>query len=210
MAYILAAISLVLLFILYRALPNRKLFWCFFLLLLVSGTAVYINDSRSGEQRAMSESERSALWAAQQNFAAWYADYQKDIEEMDRNWQFYHDSVTEFQNGDIDESVLHERLISLEEDTKATADKIAGLTPPAGMSGECNALIGTLITKTHTYAAAQHKTVALSRSTLAATTTTGATDYQRALRDVIIRQAPAGLFTAKEIAAIREHLTVPE
>ena len=216
MIYILALVSLVLLVILHSALPRRRVFWCFCLLLLTAGATVYISDRNHGQQRMMTESELSALWAAQQNFAVWYGEYQKDIVEMDHNWQSYHDCLSDFQNDDIDAQTLYERLLPLEEETRQKTEEIARLTPPAGMSSECDALLRTIITKTHTYAAAQHKTIALTCSAAQAAKIADtdiideAVVAKRRINDVPLRHAPAGLFVAKEITAIRVLLTAPE
>lgn len=87
LVYILAAAGLVLLLLLYRYLNNKKIFVCFCLTLLLAGGIAYkFWPAPEPAAAPISEQERYELMQQQQIFAAWYGDYQKDLEELDRNW----------------------------------------------------------------------------------------------------------------------------
>ena len=87
--YIGAAVAGVLLALLYRYIPSRKIFCAFCLVLCAASTIVFFlwpTPHRSSDAVVSQEVREEQ----QQVFAVWYTDYQKDLEDLDRNWQRYH------------------------------------------------------------------------------------------------------------------------
>ena len=212
MFYALAVLGAGLLAILYRVLPTRKMFAVFCLVLFCTGAAVYVKDRGERAERAVSEAERNSIMEQQQIFAAWFAAYQKDVEQLDRNWQLYHNILTDFKNDDISVQTAYLRLTSLEEDSRRLAETIAQKKVPPGMYGESFEAMASIIKKTAAYAAAQHHTIMMSRNE-ADPTNAGEIDPETRrviLTDILIRESPEGLFVAKEIAALKYYLTVPD
>ena len=72
--YMMALAALILLILLYRYLPNKKIFACFCLTLAAAGLIVYYVWPRPEPPKtALSESEQWERSQQQQIFAAWYA-----------------------------------------------------------------------------------------------------------------------------------------
>ena len=100
--YILGIAAVILLALLYRYLPNKKIFTCFCICLAAAGAIVYHFWSvPPTEPAVMTEEERYELQQQQQIFADWYVGYQRDIDELDRNWQWYHHIIEDFKEDNI-------------------------------------------------------------------------------------------------------------
>ena len=76
----------------------------------------------------------------------------------------------------------------------------------------CYDLLTEVVNKTNAYAEAQYRAIALTRA--AADPANLKTDDQaqqsKMLQTIMIRESPVGLYTAKEITAIRQYLDIPE
>ena len=108
--YMMALAALILLILLYRYLPNKKIFACFCLTLAAAGLIVYYVWPRPEPPKtALSESEQWERSQQQQIFAAWYAGYQKDLNELDRNWQWYHHILENFKENNISIQTTYQR-----------------------------------------------------------------------------------------------------
>ena len=211
--YILAAAGLVLLVLLHRYLPNKKIFACFCLTLVLADSIAYkFWPAPEPTVPPISEQERYELMQQQQIFAAWYADYQRDLEELDRNWQWYHQIIENFKEDSISIQTAYVRLKQLDQDSQQLRDRIALHVPPVALNDGCYDLLTEVVNKTNTYAEAQYRTIALTRA--AADPVNLKTDDQaqqsRMLQTIMIRESPVGLYTAKEITAIRQYLDIPE
>jgi hypothetical protein len=66
--------------------------------------------------------------------------------------------------------------------------------------------------KTNAYAEAQYRTIALTKAAAdpANLRTTDQAEQSRMLQAIMIREQPVGLYTAKEIAAIRDYLDIQQ
>ena len=86
------------------------------------------------------------------------------------------------------------------------------MAPPPTLEGDNYDLVIEIIKKTQTYSAAQHQ--AILRTRAAADPSRQISELQeeqsRRLEEIMILESPAGLFTASEISALRENLTIPE
>ncbi len=208
----LSLVFLVLLGLLYHYIQNRKIFGCFCLTLALAGAVAYCFAPTSHQSPSLTEEETVHLQQQQQIFAAWYADYQKDITQLDRNWQWYHTILEAFKEDVIDIQTAYVRLNQLEEDSKLLHEQIAQKQPPLALDDTCYDLLIEVMKKTNGYAAAQHKTIALTRAVSDPThlRTADSAEQNRFMQETMIRESPAGLFTANEISAIRDYLSIPE
>lgn len=83
LVYLFALLLLALLVLLYRYLPNRRVFACFCLTRSPSRDSSHI-PAGHGHSRRLSSVRRSYdIQQQQQIFAAWYGKYQKDLKQLD-------------------------------------------------------------------------------------------------------------------------------
>ena len=213
--YVLAILAIILLILLYRKVGKRKtVFYGFCATILFAGGIAYFMWPRTHAEPepAMTEAERYELAQQQQVFAAWYAAYQKDLTELDRNWQWYHHILESFKAGNIDLQTVHMRLTQLELDNAQLKARMEAHVAPLELNGYCYDQVNELIRKTNAYMAAQHRTVTLTRA--AAEPSKMQTDdhdeQSRLLQTVMLRESPVALFTAEETMNLREQLAPPE
>ena len=160
---------------------------------------------------------RYALIEQQKIFTAWYSQYQKDIEQLDRNWQLYHSIVDNINAEDIDIAMLHERLSELEIEAKKEQVNVYTLKPPPGLGAECEMAVEQLIRKTQIYADAQIQTISLSVNAINPELlqnddlqTEDIESLIKSLQDIMIRNSPIGLFTANELSIILNYFDIDE
>ena len=212
--YIGAAVAVVLLALLYHYIPSRKVFFAFFLVLCAASAIVFFlwPTPRHSSDAVVSQEVREERQQQQQVFAVWYTDYQKDLEDLDRNWQRYHKILADFKADIISIQTAYLRLAQLEKDSQALDTRIAGRTPPLALNDVCYDQSIELVRKAHAYADAQHRAIALTRAAAdpANLQTDDQEEQSRMLQAVMIRESPPALFIAAEIAAIRDYLAVPE
>ena len=208
----LSLVALALLALLYRSLPNRRIFAWFCLSLALVGAMVWFASQPGRNEPTMTLEEKRALQQQQQIFMEWYASYQKDIDQLDRNWQWYHSILENFKDGSIDLQTVYVRLTQLEEDSRLLRDRIRGLAPPDALDDARYQLLQTVLAKTLAYVEAQHRTITLTRAASDPThlLSDDPAEQSRALQDIMIRESPPGLFTASEIAKLRESFAIPE
>lgn len=212
--YIGAAVAVLLLILLYRYIPSRKVFFAFCLVLCAASAIVFFtwpSPHRNGND-AISQEAREERQQQQQIFAGWYKDYQKDIEDLDRNWQRYHKILADFKADIISIQTAYLRLSQLEKDSQALDTRIAGRTPPLALNDACYDQSIELVRKAHAYADAQHRAIALTRAAAdpANLKTDDQEEQSHMLQAVMIRESPPALFIADEIASIRNYLALPE
>ena len=199
------------LIILYKFLPNRKIFFYFCLsLVIVFAIAAFIARSQQ-PQEEMNEAQRYALIEQQKIFIGWYTNYQKDIDQLDRNWQLYHSTIESFNEDNIDVDILHERLVNLESEARIEQVHIYTIKPPPGLGEECTELVETMLNKTRLYSDAQTQTISLTRLAVESEELLNLDHKEQIqwLQDIIIRESPTGLFTANELSAILNYFVLP-
>ena len=170
--------------------------------------AVFLLNRHDEEQFAQS-AERAAYLSEQQRiFAEWYALYQKDVDDLSRNWQQYHHIIDTFKTGDIDLATCHKRLNRLTDDEKLLTERIEGRNLPPDLDDFLYSQSLILRDKIRAYAAAQYRTVALSRAAADPQTARSQlpTEQSRDIQEIMIRESPTGLFIANEVYAVREYL----
>lgn len=209
MMYFIFIAGIAALIALYKFMPNKKvfIFFCVTLIIVFCGSAFI--QMRYNEEEVISRAQIEDIREQQQIFVNWYAAYQRDIDHLDRNWQLYHSIIKSLKTAEIYELSTYEQLSELEADALEEQAKIHALKVPAELKPEYAALLSEIIKKTQNYVDAQTKTISGTRMAADPAKFTDLKNLNRMIKDLTIRESPAGLFTATEIAAIREMLVVP-
>jgi hypothetical protein len=211
--YSLGALALILLFILYKKTRSRKAFYGFTLTIALAGAIAYFAwPATRSSQEVMSQQQRYALVQEQQVFAAWYEEYQKDINELDRNWQWYHHILESFKEDNISLQTLHVRLKQLELDSNQVKERMAGRKPPLELSDYTYDQTAQLLEKTNDYVNAQCRAISLTRAASDPALMPAADQQEQSqlLQMVMIKESPVILFIADEVSAIRQQLELPK
>lgn len=212
MAYVFFIIATVVLIVLYKFVPQKKFFAGFCaLMIIIFGVSAFIQHRRA-EQEIITREQIEIIREQQRIFGEWYANYQKDIERLDRNWQLYYNIVDTLKTAEIYEYTTYERLKELEWMAIDEQVQIYNLEVPHELDDECHILLSAVINKTKVYSDAQVKVITL---VCALANPEGVEDFNldelnNKIKNITIRESPAGLFTAAEISTIRDKLTVPE
>ena len=204
--FILAAAALI---ALYKFFPNRRIFVYFCATLaIVFCISAYI-QMQFNRQEVVSRAQIENIRLQEKIFADWYAAYQKDIDHLDRNWQLFYslvDSLKTAEFYELYEFSTYEQLSELEIDALEERAKIHELKIPKELNPEYTILLTEIIKKTQAYVDAQTKTISAVRAAADPEKFEDMDTLNKIIKDIIIRESPAGLFTAAEIAAIRESL----
>ena len=104
------------------------------------------------------------------------------------------------------------RLQQLEKDNQRLHDHVAKLEPPKDLNDGCYDSTATMLEKTRAYSDAQYRTIALTKAAAdpANLRSDNQEEQSRTLQSIMNREAPAGLFIAEEIGAIRDNLAIPD
>ncbi len=200
----------VLLFLVQRFFPRRGIFAIFCAVLFCAGAVLF----RTQEEKAapMTEAERMHVVEQQGMVVDWYTEYQGLIDQMDHNWQQYHRILSDFDADVIDLTTAWERLDELDGAALATLDKLLRMEPPLALDDENYDLVTAIILKARAYAGAQRQTIRHTADVAdpEKQLTEVQEEQSRRLRDVMRSEAPAGLFTAKEISALRDNVDTRE
>ena len=196
----------VLLFLVQRFFPRRGIFAIFCLVLLGAGAVLFMTQEE--KTAPMTAAERDHISEQQGMVVDWYTEYQGLIDQMDHNWQQYHRILSDFDADVIDLTTAWERLDELDGAALSTLDALMRMEPPLALDDENYDLVTTIILKARAYATEQRQTIRHTADV--ANPEKQLTEVQeeqsRRLRDVMRSEAPAGLFTAKEISALRDNV----
>lgn len=204
---------LLLLLVLYRNLPNKKIFYAFCLTLLLSiGAVGHTLFFASGSSEPADEATIRRITAQQQIFDGWYTDYKKQLDVLDYNWSQCQSIVSDYHNDNISLNTVYTRLTLLEHQSQLACDGLQKLAPPISLDDTNYDLTTLLLHKTQSYANAQLDTVKALRTAADPAGLNARTheEESRRLREIMLRKGPDGLFTATETSAIRSRLTLPE
>ena len=208
MVYLVFILTAAALIALYKFLPNRKLF----IFLCATLTIVFCISAfvqiRNSRQEVYSRAEIEHIRQQQKIFGDWYAAYQKDIDHLDRNWRLFHSIIETLKTEEIYELSIYEQLQELESDALDERAKIHALKVPEDLDLESAALLSEIIKKTQNYIDAQTKTISAVRTAANPENFKDLLTLNKKITDITVRESPAGLFVAVEVAAIREILIV--
>ena len=176
---------------------------------VVYGATVFFLHNKEAEEFAQNAQASAHLAEQQRIFAEWFAVYQKDIDELSRNWQIYHHIIDTFKTADIDLYTCYERLNRLAADEEELTNRIENRNLPPELDEFLYAKTKSLRDKMRDFAAAQYKTVALSRAAADPDAVRGETreEQSRDIEQIMIRESPTALFIAEEVFAVREYLS---
>lgn len=206
-------VSLLVLLVLYRNLPNKKVFYGFCCTLALCVAAVtYSILAQQSSQKPMDEATVRHITAQQQIFDGWYTDYKKCLDNLDYNWQQYQMILSDYHNDNISLTTAYTRLTQLENQSQRVRDELQKLAPPISLDDGNYDLTTAVLQKTQAYAEAQLKAIKASRGIAdpAAKAPDNHQQRSRLLQEAMLRNAPDGLFTAQEISSLRENLTITE
>ena len=207
---ILLTTALVSMVVLYKFLPNRKVFayFCASMVLMFLAGAFFGLQAKSDS--ALDEEQRDARLRQEKYFIDWYSQYQKDIEQLDRNWQLYHSIVDSYKSYKADLPGTFERLQELEREELLEQIHIHTLQPPAELDAERSELLEQVIRKTQLYVDAQTQTISLTKNAANPEfiSIEDHDELSRRFQDIMIRESPVGLFTATEISALRDYFAL--
>ena len=127
---ILLTAALISIVVLYKFLPNRKVFFyfCASMVLMFCAGAIFGLQAKSDD--SIDEAQRDNLLRQEKFFIDWYSSYQKDIEQLDRNWQLYHSIVDGYKENKSDLAGTYGRLTELEREVLLEQIHIHTLQPP--------------------------------------------------------------------------------
>ncbi len=195
-----------LLFLVQRFFPRRGIFAIFCLVLLGAGVVLFMTQEE--KTAPMTAAERDHISEQQGMVVDWYTEYQGLIDQMDHNWQQYHRILSDFDADVIDLTTAWERLDALDGAALSTLDALMRMEPPLALDDENYDLVTTIILKARAYATEQRQTIRHTADVAdpEKQLTEVQEEQSRRLRDVMRSEAPAGLFTAKEISALRDNV----
>ncbi len=210
MFYVLMIIAAMSLAILYKFFPRKKTFgyFCILLFVIFSVSAYFANHQPDKEKITQEQIER--IQNQQQIFISWYANYQKNIDALDRNWQLYYKIVDILRTQAVYEKITYDQLVELETAAIEEQIKIHNLNPPPELDEDCRIILTEIITKTQNYSDAQVKVISAVRQIANPETAKNLVELNRQIKNITLREVPAGLFYASEIAEIRNKLILPE
>ena len=115
--------------------------------------------------------------------------FQREIDELDRNWQQYHTTLENFKEGSVDLESTVESFELILEEQKRIVDRIDKLLPPDELN---SARLQKMIDYSHDQLETIEKTHSASEEMLS----DSEPDHDRQskiLQDIMIRKSPAGL-----------------
>ena len=148
----------------------------------------------------------------QQIFASWYDEYKRDLDRMDHNWQQYHRILSDFKEDNISIQTAWLRLTQLEDEASRVRDDLQQLNPPKELNDNNYDLVIEIMKKTRAYSLEQCRAISLTRAAAdpAGLLPKKQEEQSDRLQEVMLRESPVGLFTANEISALRDNLSLPE
>ncbi len=213
MSYALLIAAAVALAAIYKFLPNKRFFPYFCAIcLIVFIAAVAIHERSSNEEVKITPAQIEKIHSQQKIFADWYAEYQKDIDTLAGNWRRYHGLIENFkaEGEDPDIGDFYDQMSELEKDVLDEQLKVHMVEVPKGLDDKISGRVSGLIKKMQTYADAQTKTVTMTKESAYPVAKNNPEVLKKKINEIMIRESPAGLFIAEEVAAVRAELTLPE
>lgn len=205
-------VCLLVLLVLYRALPNRKIFYAFCVTMLIAVGGIIQSVYFAQSEDTVKDADIRKITAQQQIFDSWYTDYKKQLDILDYNWAQCQMIVNDYRNDNISIHTVYTRMNILSHQAQAVCDNIDKLPPPISLDDPNYDLTTLLFTKTKAYAHAQLTAIQAVRAAAdpAAIMTDSHEVQSQLLREALLRNAPDALFTAAETTALRSRLTLPE
>ena len=205
-------ICLLLLLVLYRNLPQKKVFYGFCLVLALTIGAIGQSLLFTAEEEPPSEITLRRIAAQQQIFNDWYTSYKKQVDSLDYNWSQCQKIVNDYHNDNISLNTAYTRLNLLEHQAQMTYQELDKLAPPISLDDTNYDLAASLLNKTIDYSSRQLAAITTLKAN-ANPANLNAENHEaesRILRETMLRNGPDALFTAAETNSLRQNLTIPE
>ena len=188
---------------------KRKFFLAALAIIVLFGATAFSLRQNDGREPAENAAETARLSMQQKIFAEWFALYQRDVEDLSRNWQIYHHIIDMFKTEDMDAATCYERLSDLAEDERTLLTRIEERNLPPELDEFLYGKARILRDKISEYGAAQYKTIALSRAAADPDDERFQSPQAQSafIQEIMIRQSPTNLFIADEVYAVREYLS---
>ena len=187
---------------------NRKII-SIFLLTIVAASAAFFVFSRTPKTNPISPEERQRIIEEHRLFSDWYEDYVYNLEQLDFCWQQYHRILSDLRTQDIDSNTAWDRLKQLKSRQLYAVAEIKRLAPPEKLRGPIYDQTASIYKKTLDYANAQAQAIDRSLKALD-NDNLSEEELSRKADECCIAEAPPALFTADEIAAVRDYLQIDE
>ena len=210
--YILPLLTALISFLLLRRHMSRRQQLALGLCLMAAalGFGYHSNRSAPSAPPAITEEERVELTQQQQIFSAWYTDYSHLLDQLDYNWQQYGRILSDFREDNISIQTAFLRLNQLERESEAVKLRLIRNAPPLSLNDANYDLSAAVSKKTLDYAQAQYEAIhgTADAADQARSLALPQEEISRQLEDIRTRKAPPALFTAGEIAALRDNLSI--
>ena len=205
-------ICLLLLLVLYRNLPNKKVFYGFCLVLTLTIGAIGQSLLVQSRTEPPSEIALRRIAAQQQIFDDWYTSYKKQLDSLDYNWSQAQKIVSDYHNDNISLNTAYTRLNLLEHQAQVANQELGKLYPPISLDDTNYDLAASILNKTIAYSEKQLSAItALKANANPANLNTDSHEAEsRILQETMLRNGPDALFTADETNSLRQNLTIPE
>lgn len=205
-------ICLLLLLVLYRNLPNKKVFYGFCLALALTIGAIGQSLLVQSRTEPPSEIALRRIAAQQQIFDDWYTSYKKQLDILDYNWSQAQKIVSDYRNDNISLNTAYTRLNLLEHQAQVANQELGKLSPPISLDDTNYDLAASILNKTIAYSEKHLSAItALKANANPANLNTDSHEAEsRILQETMLRNGPDALFTADEINSLRQNLTIPE
>ena len=198
--------------LLWHHIPNKRVLAAFCLIIAAAvAVCVWSQEPKSKASPEEIEAARAHISMQQEIFTPWYNEYQGYINQLDQNWQQYHNILESFNEGASSLQTTYLRLMELEVKSSQLSGQIRQHTPPLDLDDNIYDHYASLISKTSDYASAQHQAILETRDAADPAHQKSALHYEqsRELMDIMVRKSPAALFSAEDISAIRDELRLP-
>lgn len=205
-------ICLLLLLVLYRNLPNKKVFYGFCLVLALTIGAIGQSLLFQPKAEPPSEIALRRIAAQQQIFDDWYTSYKKQLDSLDYNWAQGQKIVNDYHNDNISLNTAYTRLNLLEHQAQVTNQELSKLVPPISLDDTNYDLAASILNKTIAYSEKQLAAITALKANAnpANLSTDNHEEESRILWETMLRNGPDALFTAAETNSLRQNLTIPE
>ena len=205
-------ICLLLLLVLYRNLPNKKVFYGFWLVLALTIGAIGQALLFQHKAEPPSEIALRRIAAQQQIFDDWYTSYKKQLDTLDYNWAQGQKIVNDYHNDNISLNTAYTRLNLLEHQAQVTNQELSKLAPPISLDDTNYDLAASILNKTIAYSEKQLTAITALKANAnpANLSTDNHQEESRILQETMLRNGPDALFTAAETNSLRQNLTIPE
>ncbi len=203
---------IVLIYLGYRYLPQKRIFYIFAVIVLISFGSAVLFSSRYLQKNNITEEQKTQILSEQPFFVTWYESYKQDVENIDHIWTQYNNTLDKFSQNEIDADTLADNLTKIQQDSDKLKADLETALPPQELSDANYRLSYDILEKTRQYLAAQNEAVKASVQVV------GTPEFKEKPHDlqykeidnVRIMKSPVNLDVAADITSIRDNLILSD